>query len=256
MKSYLVFRLYGPMASWGLPAIGEDRPTTAHPSRSAIVGLLGAALGIKREDENRLNALKQSVHIAIKQTVPGALIKDFHTSQTPSRDKKAVLNHRKDELSTKKLNTVLSHRYYRCDGLWIVAISLTETASFSLEQLQTALKQPVYTLCLGRKSCPMAVPLKPTLRSSCSLKEALDTAFPPLTSKNNAQTDNRWLNSNGWVTYFWQGDKEAFTPQETQTTNSILTTYPWDEPINRKHWQFEQRTMHQASVEVHMEEKA
>nr|WP_284509571.1 CRISPR-associated protein Cas5 [Salinivibrio costicola] len=48
MRDYLVFRLYGPLASWGEPAVGGDRPTSAYPSRSAVLGLLGAALGIKR----------------------------------------------------------------------------------------------------------------------------------------------------------------------------------------------------------------
>ena len=39
MAQYLVFRLYGPLASWGLPAVGGDRQTGLAPSRSAILGL-------------------------------------------------------------------------------------------------------------------------------------------------------------------------------------------------------------------------
>ena len=38
MKDYLVFRLYGPMASWGQAAVGGDRPTDIQPSRSAVLG--------------------------------------------------------------------------------------------------------------------------------------------------------------------------------------------------------------------------
>lgn len=63
---YLVFRLYGPMASWGEAAVGGDRPSGLAPSRSAVLGLLGAALGIKRDDASRLDALRASIGIAIK----------------------------------------------------------------------------------------------------------------------------------------------------------------------------------------------
>ena len=50
IRDYLVFRLYGPMCSWGDIAVGEVRPSTVHPSKSAILGLIAAALGVKRPD--------------------------------------------------------------------------------------------------------------------------------------------------------------------------------------------------------------
>ena len=53
MREFLIFRLYGMMASWGDIAVGELRPTFDHPSRSAIVGLLAAALGIRRDEEEQ-----------------------------------------------------------------------------------------------------------------------------------------------------------------------------------------------------------
>jgi CRISPR system Cascade subunit CasD len=34
----LVFRLYGPMASWGEIAVGESRHTANYPGKSAIIG--------------------------------------------------------------------------------------------------------------------------------------------------------------------------------------------------------------------------
>ncbi len=60
MAQYLVFRLYGPLASWGLPAVGGDRQTGIAPSRSAILGLLSASLGINRKDESKLLQLQQN----------------------------------------------------------------------------------------------------------------------------------------------------------------------------------------------------
>lgn len=247
MKPYLVFRLYGPMASWGLPAVGGDRQTAVSPSRSAILGLLGAALGIKRDNEKALKALQHSVTIAVKQTVPSSLMRDYHTTQVPSRSNKVVHHTRKSELSEASLNTILSSRDYRCDGLWIVALSLTDHATVSLEQIQSALLQPMYSLSLGRKSCPLALPMMPKVLDACELKTALDTPFPALINTEKDKTgkaDNFWLGSDGWVTYFWQGDKQAMGEQH------VLTTHPWDEPESRSRWQFKQRAMHQVSLRV------
>ncbi|MDB2387390.1 type I-E CRISPR-associated protein Cas5/CasD [Shewanella sp.] len=246
MKPYLVFRLYGPMASWGLPAVGGDRQTAVYPSRSAILGLLGAAMGIKRDDEQGLKALQLSVDIGLKQMVPSSLSRDYHTTQVPSSKSKVVYRTRKSELSQVKLNTILSSRDYRCDGLWVVAISLTNAAILNLASLQSALQRPVYSLSLGRKSCPLALPVMPIILDSCSLKTALDTTFPSITSTE--QTDGFWLGSNGWVTYFWQGDKNEMGEK------NILTTHPWDEPINRSRWQFTQRPSHQLSLPIQQRE--
>ncbi|MDO6564962.1 type I-E CRISPR-associated protein Cas5/CasD [Amphritea sp. 1_MG-2023] len=241
MKEYLVFRLFGPMASWGLPAVGGDRTTAMQPTRSAILGLMGAALGIKRDNEVALTDLQQSICIAIKQCVPGSLMRDYHTSQVPSHNNKVVHRTRKSELGEDKLNTILSSRDYCCDGLWIVAISLAQASIVSLDKLQDALKKPVYTLSLGRKSCPLAAPLQPVLIKADNLKAALDTEFPALTRSH--KEDALWLGFNGRVTYFWEGDKAEIDDVR------VLTTNPWDEPVHRERWQFKQRAMHQLSVE-------
>ena len=50
MPEYLVFQLYGPFMSWGDIAVGEMRPSAMMPAKSAILGLLAAAVGIKRPE--------------------------------------------------------------------------------------------------------------------------------------------------------------------------------------------------------------
>ena len=57
MHEYLLFRLYGSMASWGDIAVGEFRPTFDHPSKSAVMGLIAAAMGIRRDEEERQREL-------------------------------------------------------------------------------------------------------------------------------------------------------------------------------------------------------
>lgn len=242
MTQYLVFRLYGPMASWGQAAVGGDRPAGIQPTRSAVLGLLGAALGIKRRDETALQELQRSIMVAVKQCVPSSLMRDYHTTQVPSHSKKVVHHTRKSELSEVKLNTILSSRDYRCDGLWVVAISLAEKSSITLKKIQEALIKPTYILSLGRKSCPLALPLMPKIIVAGTLRVALDTEFPAIT--RSLKEDALWLGSNNHVTYFWEGEKSQMNDA------SVLTTQPWDEPISRSRWQFKAREMHQLSVEV------
>ena len=44
--AFLVFQLQAPLASWGEPAVGEYRGSCGYPGESALIGLLGAALGL------------------------------------------------------------------------------------------------------------------------------------------------------------------------------------------------------------------
>lgn len=238
--SFLVFRLYGPLASWGQAAVGGDRPTGVYPTRSAITGLLAAAIGIKREQEHEMQQLNGCIQIAVKQLVPSTLLRDYHTTQVPSTRRGVSHYTRKSELGEEKLNTILSSRDYRCDGMWVVAIRLVEQSDYSLEGLKQALLKPTFTLYLGRKSCPLATPLSPVIVETENLKEALDTEFPALTRSH--KEDKLWLNANKQVTYYWEGNKDELG------ASTVMTTRPWDSPLSKVRWQFIQRVVHQVSV--------
>ncbi len=86
MSQYLIFQLHGPMASWGVDAPGEVRHTHELPSRSALLGLLAAGVGIRRDDTERLNAFNRHYSlvtfcISKRQT----LIADRTHRKRPSR---------------------------------------------------------------------------------------------------------------------------------------------------------------------------
>jgi CRISPR system Cascade subunit CasD len=72
MRDYLLFRLYGPLAAWGDIAVGEYRPSFAHPGKSAIIGLLAAALGIRRDKEEQ-KSLAESCSFAVRVDSMGVL---------------------------------------------------------------------------------------------------------------------------------------------------------------------------------------
>lgn len=236
---YLIFQLYGPMASWGEPATGEIRRSASHPGRSAVIGLLAAALGVARTESDRLAELRDGVTIAVKQLSPGVMITDYHTAQVPGQDRKARRATRRDELNLpkNKLNTILSTREYRCDGYWRVAVSATDRLPYALDAIAEALRQPRFPLYLGRKACPPAAPLAPEIVAAGGIREALSQPFPALTA-HDENVEQRYLGITEDVAYIWEGEGGDITPAETR--------YPYDQPGSRARWQFSARAEHWA----------
>lgn len=227
MSNYLVFQLYGPLASWGDIAVGEYRPSFAHPSKSAIIGLLAAALGIRRDEEERQNSLAASCSFAVRVDAMGVLLRDYHTTQVPSAKKDITHYTRQSELAKKdELNTILSSRDYRCDAAYTVAITVANDAPYSLDELASALAKPVFTLYLGRKSCPLATPLHPQIVNAATLRDAMATV-PPIVELND-------IISKADANVFWEGNTESGLACQQVITRR-------DEPRSRKRWQFSDR---------------
>ena len=72
------------------------------------------------------------------------------------------------------LNTILSRRDYR-SGAWHLGAlsSRQETARWSLEDLAAAMRQPCFVPYLGRKSCPLGLPLAPRISDAADAPAAL-----------------------------------------------------------------------------------
>lgn len=235
MADYLVFHLYGSMAAWGDIAVGEYRPSFAHPSKSAIVGLLAAALGIRRDEEDRQNALANACSFAVRVDVMGTLLRDYHTIQVPSSGagrNRRTFHTRRAELAEANLNTILSSRDYRCDAVYTVAITLRECSVFSVAALADALRKPAFTLYLGRKSCPLAFPLSPQIVSAETVKDALHKAPVPDDLKRLIQEKSSLV--------YWEGEQGGYEREQIITRR--------DEPLSRKRWQFSNRTENFATV--------
>jgi CRISPR system Cascade subunit CasD len=221
------------MASWGDIAVGSYRPTFDHPSKSAIFGLLAAALGIRREEEHKQLELASAYHYGVLINSPGVVLRDYHTSQVPSTGKgknKADFLTRKDELAIPKsdLNTILSTRDYYCDGLYTVIISSrTDNPPYSLETLGDNLKEPSFSMYLGRKACPLALPIDPIIHSASNMKDALESAE----FKDELFVQN--LINNGASRLYWDNPEENI-PFEHSISRR-------DNVLSRKRWQFSDR---------------
>src|SRR3972149_314155 len=136
---FLIFQLQALLSSWGDTAVGEYRGSYEHPGESALIGLLGAAIGIRREDEAGHAALKQGYGFAVGVQSAGKLLRDYHTAQVPGRVALKGRPHatRRDELAVPKgdLNTILSPRDYRQDAASLIAIQPRGDAPYALEVL-------------------------------------------------------------------------------------------------------------------------
>ncbi len=235
MSEYLLFRLYGPMASWGDIAVGEFRPSFSHPSKSAILGLIAAALGIRRDDEAKHQDLSSNYWFGVRVESPGVPIRDYHTVQVPpsgsGRNKRKYAT-RKDELSVPKddLATILSNRDYYCDALYTVALwVVTSKSEPPLSEITAALNNPAFTLYLGRKSCPMALPLEPQIIEAANLREAFNIA------RFNGVTFLEGLKRSESIEVYWEG-------REDSGYKAVHSNQRRDLPVSRRRWQFTIRT--------------
>ncbi|NBD01604.1 type I-E CRISPR-associated protein Cas5/CasD [Atlantibacter hermannii] len=230
MSRYLVFQLYAPLASWGEAAVGEMRHSAIIPSRSALLGLLAAALGIKRDEEQRLSRLNQHYLFAVRPlSYYEQGIRDYHTIEVPKENKKRIYYTRKDELTLAPddIGTQLSFREYRCDAYYHIAIKATPDAPYNLEALAEAIRFPVFPLYAGRKSCPLALPLAPKIVAGSLGVAFSQMPIDPLFSHQLAEISAKKI-------CYWEGDAEGVKCVETQVRS--------DQPLSRQRWQFTSRT--------------
>lgn len=234
MKDYLVFQLYAPLSSWGIEAVGEVRHTAVIPTRSALLGLLAAATGIKREEEERLNRFNRSYHVAVRSlSDQESWLRDYHSVTMPRENRKRIYHTRRDEwlLDPEELSTLITQREYRSDAYYHVAISAAPDADISLTQLLQALNHPHFPLYLGRKACPLALPLAPIILSG-TLGGVFNQAISELPGRG-AELFPLKLRSDALC--HWDGPDE----QGMQIVSSRLCN---DNPVSRRRWQFEEYT--------------
>lgn len=163
MREYLMLKLQGPMQAWGRESFEGLRPSELFPGRSALLGLLGACLGVERNDQNRQQDLAGSVSFAVRVDKQGQKMTDYHT----------VKNAREDYRGLKSHDTIQTWREYWQDACYTVAVWNNPDAVVLLVEIAQAVKQPIYTPVLGRRSCPLARPLFETLLSAESALSAL-----------------------------------------------------------------------------------
>ncbi|MFF2818212.1 type I-E CRISPR-associated protein Cas5/CasD [Kitasatospora cineracea] len=153
----------GPLQSWGGPQYRNVYPTYRHPTRSALVGLIAAALGRELDADNSDLA---RLCFTIRIDRPGQIETDFHTigggyppDLTPPLAKGG---HRS------KGGTIVTYRDYLADAAFTVAATGDRAV---LDRASRALERPFYPPYLGRRSCPPDVPLVPWTTTADPVQE-------------------------------------------------------------------------------------
>lgn len=152
----LLIRLVAPMQAWGTRSHFDDRDTETAPSRSGVLGLCAAALGIDRNDPiDDLCALNFGVRV----DRAGTLGRDYHTAQLHPNNPKT--------------KTDVTTRAYLADAAFWVGLGGDEPL---LTRLHTALRRPHWPLSLGRKAFQPSLPLFAGPPQPAPLWDALTTA--------------------------------------------------------------------------------
>lgn len=159
--SCLGLLLDGPLQSWGHASRFERRTTALHPTRSGLLGIVAAAMGIDKHDPlepdhlARLGGIKVTTallprHDRRRKPLQIRRLVDYHTVTGIRRGSGKI----DDEA------TVQTYRHYLLDARFGV---LLEGDHPLLEEIACALRNPKWGVWLGRKSC---IPATPVLAAS------------------------------------------------------------------------------------------
>lgn len=174
-EACLALLLDGPMQSWGHTSRFERRTTALHPTRSGVLGLIAAALGIDKHaaDEPaqldrfkdlRVTTVKLDRRNARGGPLPIQRLEDYHTvaftreaGAKPSRVVKLLARANRPISAEDRGSEIKpTTRHYLLDARFGV---LLEGPVALLEEIAAALRNPKWGVWLGRKCCLPASPV-------------------------------------------------------------------------------------------------
>lgn len=153
----LLLKFAGPLQSWGTGSHFETRHTDRYPSKSAVVGYLGAGLGYRRNDD-RIQDLNY-LQYAVRVDQEGHILRDYQTAK-------------KYKSNGDLERTYVTNRYYIEDAVFVVAIGSEDNEQ--IISLAEKIQKPYFQPYLGRRSLP------PTADSFLGIRET--DAIASLTS--------------------------------------------------------------------------
>ncbi|WP_283583638.1 type I-E CRISPR-associated protein Cas5/CasD [Limosilactobacillus difficilis] len=135
----LIIRLAAPLQSYGNEAAFNRRTSYHFPSKSAMVGMIAAALGYRRDDK-RIPGLND-LQMAVRIDQPGQTLTDFQIV----------------EYNRKSAKRSLSYRDYLQDAIFVLGVGGEDE---EITEVYRALRYPKFQLCFGRRANVPAGPLK------------------------------------------------------------------------------------------------
>lgn len=170
--AYLALRLQGPLQAWGFESQYNRRNTGLMPTKSSLLGICLAALGVDRGSKEEKDWLEKTVSLRLLAVAVPRMIKRYgKLDDLPVRritDYHTVM-HTKSADGNLKKDAVLTYRQYLCDASFACVLSGNVEL---INPLGQALENPVWGIWLGRKAC---IPTAPVFAGVFpSEQEALD----------------------------------------------------------------------------------
>jgi CRISPR system Cascade subunit CasD len=170
MSDTLALLIDAPLQSWGASSKFQRRETESWPTKSALVGVLAAALGIDKHAQDETDKLAPIAALCFSvfrwpKPAPITRLTDFHTigggyDKTNPAEKLHIPCKAGDG---SPFGTVITRRTYLTDARFI---ALFQGDRATLERAAAALLDPVWGVWFGRKTCIPAEPLAPVVAAS------------------------------------------------------------------------------------------
>ena len=182
-SSVLVLSFEGPIQAWGTRSRWDVRDTGLEPTKSGVIGLIGCAKGLHRNDPE-LKELDRELLFGVRIDRPGLVATDYQTVTGYHRTAAGDFKH--DSGTAKSLtkaqqhgeNTIVSARDYLYDAAFIVVLAVKEEHRDDNRDLLSSIKghlqNPKWPIYLGRKAC---VPSRPIFCTLTNEYEDLERAL-------------------------------------------------------------------------------
>lgn len=161
----LVLRFDAPLVSFGAPAIDQNGVVQSFPALSMLTGLIANALGWDHRDIDKLEDLQNRLRYAARSDRRGESLLDYQTVDLGTEWMVAenagwtTRGRIAERAGASGEATHQRYRHYRADSIHTVAVTTVGNGPPSLDDLATALREPMRPLFIGRKCCLPAAPL-------------------------------------------------------------------------------------------------
>lgn len=134
----LLLKFAGPLQSWGTDSKFETRYTDFYPSKSAVIGMIAASFGYRRDEDEKIKQLND-LDFAVRVDQRGNLLRDYQIATAYKPDGRFERNY-------------VTNRYYLEDAIFVVAIGGEDDFINKIEQ---SLKNPYFQTFFGKRSNPI-----------------------------------------------------------------------------------------------------